>query len=241
MGRRAHRNLVDGLRDFAGDLPRPGRAFRHEPDALEAHVVEVADLQDVLVGVDRPLHRRLLDRLELGRSALILDVGGRHGPTDARGLRNPREQHRLNGLSRTGHRRQHARSLVLDRNLFEVVWQGRCGERPGAREIRRRKPPAGHQEVDRTGHGHSKEVAIGVADPQELLCTLDLQVVGFPSQQNQFGRFQGDKDFRHVLGAHLLTRQGRLHVFPILIRRELGETRLAVYRPESTGPSRRSP
>src|SRR4029077_8009789 len=67
---RAGRDLVDLLRDRRGDLPRALGAPRHEPHALEAHVVKVADLEYVLVGVDGARHRGRWDRVEF-RLALI--------------------------------------------------------------------------------------------------------------------------------------------------------------------------
>src|SRR6185436_16168883 len=63
--RRARGDLVDFHWHRPGHLPRAIRAPRREPHALEAHVVEVADLDDVLVGVDRTRHARLGDRFEV--------------------------------------------------------------------------------------------------------------------------------------------------------------------------------
>ena len=42
---------------------------------------------------------------------------------DARRLRNLREQHGLGRLLRAGHRREHARARVLERDLLEVLGQ----------------------------------------------------------------------------------------------------------------------
>src|SRR5262249_54416014 len=73
VGWRADRNLINLARYRAGDLPRPVRAAPHEPHALKAHVVQVADLDDVLIGVHSAGDLGLLDRLEL-RIAGVSDL-----------------------------------------------------------------------------------------------------------------------------------------------------------------------
>src|SRR4029453_3942104 len=48
----ADRNFVDGAGHRVGDLPWAGGRGREEPDALEAHVVQVADFENFLIGVE---------------------------------------------------------------------------------------------------------------------------------------------------------------------------------------------
>ena len=86
---------------------------------------------------------------------------------DARGLRDLRQEHRLGGLIGAGHRRQHARALVLERDLLEVGRQRRRRERPRPGEVGRREPAAGDDVVDRAGLAHPEHVALGVAHPQQ--------------------------------------------------------------------------
>ena len=221
--RRAHRDLVNLRRHLSGDGPRPRRCRRHEPHALEAHVVEVTNLQDVLVRVDRALHGGRRDWLELGCAAVIRDLGSCHGLADARGLWNLREQDGLGGLRRAGHGRQHARPFVLERNLLEggrQAWRGEC---PWAGEIWCREPSARDEEVDRTLESHPEHIAVGVADPEELRRTLDGQVARFASQQDQFRRCQTDEHRGRLAGAHPGARETRLHLFPVVVRRQLRE------------------
>ena len=216
-------DLVDGLRYLAGDLPRACRRPRHEPHALEAHVVEVADLQDVLVGVDGALHGGLLDRLELRRAALIRDLRRLQRLAHARRLRDLREQNGFGGLRRARHRREDARPLVLERDLLELGRQVRRRERPRTGEVRRREPAARDEEVDGAALPHPEDVAVGVADPEELLRAWDSQVVRLAPQQHQLRRLQADEHPRRLAGADLLARQARLHFFPVLVVRQLLE------------------
>src|SRR5262249_32128082 len=53
VGRRGGGNLIDLFRNRCRHFPGAGRAPPHEPDTLEAHVIEIADLDDVLVSVHR--------------------------------------------------------------------------------------------------------------------------------------------------------------------------------------------
>src|SRR4030095_12194086 len=114
---RADRDLVDLTRHLAVPRPGAGRAAAHEPHALVAHVVHVADLDDALVGVDGALDLGLLDLLELrltrvgdlGRLGLLL--------VHARGRGDLREQHGFRRLGRAGYGGQHARTRVLERDL----------------------------------------------------------------------------------------------------------------------------
>ena len=107
---------------------RPWAATLAGPDEVTGDDM-VKAMDDV--GVDGALELRPLYRLVL-RLALVshlrrLDLV----LVDARRLRHLRQQDGLGRLLGSGHGRQHARARVLKGYLFEVLRQGRRGERPG--------------------------------------------------------------------------------------------------------------
>ena len=108
MRRRAGGNLINLLGNGFGDFPRTGGAGADEPDALVTQVIEVVDHEDVFVGVDRALHRGLLDRCKLW---LTLKVDGRRLRlflVHASHLRNLREQYGFSGFVGAGNGRQYS-------------------------------------------------------------------------------------------------------------------------------------
>ena len=143
MRRRADGDLVDLLRHRARRLPtdprrscrrttRPGSTCSTSSPTLKTSL-SVFTARCTVVCLDRRELRIALER-DVGRLQLLL--------VHARGLRNLRHEHRFGGLIGAGHRRQHARALVLERDLLEVRRQRRRGERPRSGEVRRREPAA---------------------------------------------------------------------------------------------------
>ena len=170
---------------------------------------------------DGPRDRGLLDRLEL-RVALVGHVGGLHQLlVDTRGLWNLRQQHRFGGLIGARHGREHARPLVRQRDLLEVVGQVRRCERPRPVEIGCAEPAAGNQVVHRTLRAAQPEdVALGVADPDQPGAG-HRQVIRRPLEQNQFRRRRADEHLRRLGGRQRPAGQRCLDVLPVLVGRQL--------------------
>ena len=242
MSRRAGGDGVDLLRDRRRNFPGASRRSRHEPHPLEAHVVEIAVLDDVLVGVDRLLDAALgaLNRLEL-RLALIDHLGSlRLLPVDARGSRDRGEQYRFSGLPRTRHRRQHARARMLHRDLREVRWQGRCGKGPRTVERGSLEPAAGDEEVVVPVEAHAKQIGLGVVDPEQRRRTFDLQVAGRSLEDDQLGGVRADEDLRHFLVRKLLPGDRVPDFVPVVVGGQLREAfrELAFHRGPRPGHCR---
>ena len=242
MRGRADGDFIDLLGDGARDLPWTRGALAGEPHPLIAHVVRLADLEDVLVGVLGALDGRLLDRREL-RIARERHVGSLQLLlVDARGLRNLGHEHRFGGLIGAGNRRQHARALVFEGDLLEVCRKRWRGKRPRSGEVGRREPPSRHEVVDGSGLAHAEDIALGVADPEES-GALDQKVAGLAGEQDELGRLLADEHFRHCRRLDRLARQVGLDVLPVVLVRQLLEAvgQLPGRRPRALDVARLQP
>ena len=162
---------VDLLRNRARHGPRAVRATAHEPDALEAHVVQIAHFDDVFVGVHRAGDRGLFDRLEL-RIAGVLHLGRFHVfLADARRLRDLSKQDRLGRLVGPWDGCEHVRSWMREWNLLEILGEHLRGKRPRTREIGRGEPATRHQEIDRPVFTEPEDIALGVVHPEQRCAT----------------------------------------------------------------------
>ena len=155
--------------------------------------------------------------------ALERDVGRLHFLlVDARRLRHLREQHRFGRPIGARHRREHARSRMLERNLLEVGGQRRRGKRPRPGEVRRREPAAGDQVVDRPVLPIRKtSLSVLLTHSRPVPGTGD--VLRRAGQENQLRRLQADEHLGDGRRGDRLARQVRADVVPVLVRRQLLE------------------
>src|SRR5262249_53583459 len=103
VNRRTWRNAVNLLGYGVGCFPGPRGLGGHEPHALEAQVVEVADLDHLLLAVGGVLERGAFNRVEPRRSSVVhFDLRSGFSLVDDGSRRDLREQHRVSSLDGSG-------------------------------------------------------------------------------------------------------------------------------------------
>ncbi len=170
---------------------------------------------------------------DLGRLQLLL--------VDARGLRHLRQQHGLGGLLRAGHRGQHARARVLERNLLEVRRQGRRGERPRAREVRAPRTSA-RRRGSRPGPVRPmRNTSLSVLLTHSSFVPPTGCVARLARQQDQLRRRRADEHRRHLAPRRASCRAAPPSRPSSSRRPAASRSSRAACRPAPTVPSRRSP
>ena len=195
--RRGRRDAVDRVGDRGRHRPRAVERRGEEPDpGLQRVEVLGCRLDDRRRRIDDVVQRGAFDRPQLRQA---VDDRGELGPALQRhrgGARDRGLDHRLLGLRRAGHRRQHDPGRRSGRDLAEVGRQVLAGDeapRPG--DQGRAVPAAGGQDVELVVAAVEQHVGLGVGGPEQARGADRLEV-GLAVEHDQLGRGVADVDGR---------------------------------------------
>src|SRR5438093_3494661 len=188
VNRRAWRDRVNLFRHRSRRGPWSRRIGRHEPDPLQAKVIDVSYFDYFVRCVSSILEGGPFNRLKLripavGNFRLLCGLR-----VDYRRSRHLGHQHGVLCLFRARNRYEHPSSRTILRDLGKVWRQLWCRVSPRTAQISCFKPTASGQIVVLLRGSINEEIGIGVGRVRQLR-SGNGRVGRLPLEQNDFGRF----------------------------------------------------